>query len=272
MSGWQAYLEETAAASAPACELDEDLLRARLGQLLHLAVERRIDDDVCVFADDPPTLRGLVYLSAISPDLERVLLQWEPQLFARFWTRDGSTLPPICEVPWTDVPTLVARHRYGRVNVRDIMPEYLEEAFRRRLELAVNDVRCTYQLTAGRDVLQACLPESARALYKLALAAEEQLPPDEQALPAGAAESDKSELLPLARQLHRTAFYSQTQGGFHRFSYSDRRELCFVSQRIHEGTQGFYMWKRHDGTVKAGCYSEFCKKTIKVSPPTPAPT
>jgi superfamily II DNA or RNA helicase len=65
-------------------------------------------------------------------------------------------------------------------------------------------------------------------------------------------------ILELAKKYHPTALYNGYYEGYYNFNYTNRKESCPISGKLHSGTNGFYCYETPCG-LYLGCFSDSCK-------------
>lgn len=71
-------------------------------------------------------------------------------------------------------------------------------------------------------------------------------------------------LLEFVKKYHPTAVYNKTyESVYHNFNYTNRNELCPISNKIHSGKNGFYVIENERGYYLK-CHSSDCKGSIHI--------
>ncbi|AGD93093.1 hypothetical protein LBA_01177 [Megavirus lba] len=73
-----------------------------------------------------------------------------------------------------------------------------------------------------------------------------------------------NKILQLVKKLHPSAgFYGSNKNGYYNFNYTNRKEVCPITNNIHSGTNGFYVYEKSNGYF-LGCHSSRCKGSIHI--------
>lgn len=68
-----------------------------------------------------------------------------------------------------------------------------------------------------------------------------------------------NKLLDLVKKYHPTAHIATSNGNYQGFNYTNRKEPCPISNKIHTGSNGFYCYETNLG-IYMRCHSTACKK------------